>query len=195
MSFWVFQSRKRPTVFDLPHTTRKQLAAAHDQQHQDQSLPTPLSRSNSTPTSTKASSAAKRIQQNRWVKREIPQREAKHARETKDTDAENEEEEEKFVEETIDEESYEWTPVLYPCLSDLRVDINELDLPGGSNQPVLGILSGEYREDVTKLWLPCVKSKISSDADVGFGKSAVLYTFGHHFKFNSLVLVTESFYS
>ncbi|XP_072038952.1 male-specific lethal 1 homolog isoform X1 [Amphiura filiformis] len=137
-----FYKRKRPTVFDLPHTTRKQLAAAnnHEQHDLNQSLPATLSKASST-------AKAKRIQQNRWVKRENPlrfsQRGAKNTRETKDTDAEDEvvEAQEDSVEESMDEESYEWTPVLYPCLSDLRVDINELDLPGGSNSPVLGILT------------------------------------------------------
>ena len=35
----------------------------------------------------------------------------------------------------IDDECYEWTRMLYPCLSDLRVDMPDPELPGG---PVLG---------------------------------------------------------
>ena len=73
---------------------------------------------------------------------------------TKETDIGSEEEQEEISgEETIDEESYERTPILYPCLSDLRVDIHDPDLPDGT-QAVLGtILSGKYNWQIAFAWL------------------------------------------
>lgn len=144
----VFLNRKRPTVFDLPQTTRKQLAARnqHHQQDSNQSPQATPTKSSTTPAKG-SSSKQQRVQHNRWVKRDRPHRGSK-SKGTKETDIGSDEEQEDISgEETIDEESYERTPILYPCLSDLRVDIHDPDLPDGT-QAVLGtILSGKF-----KLW-------------------------------------------
>lgn len=125
--------RKRSAVCDSPSTTR----------HETESRTV-------YPTSaSKGGSKQPRIQQSRWVKKDnlhhptTPQssphkfhyRGSKLAKDAVVADEDNEEREGGYpLEYPIDDECYEWTRMLYPCLSDLRVDMPDPELPGG---PVL----------------------------------------------------------